>query len=55
MQRRTTRTTGILARVRAHLRGDRYMVDAYPPASAAPEAIPDPVPVARRPPRGKEG
>jgi hypothetical protein len=55
MQSRTPRATGILARLRARLRGDRFMVDAYPPAAAAPERRPDPGPVPSRESRREEG
>jgi hypothetical protein len=54
MQDKTPRATGILARLRAHLRGDRFMAGWSPAASAAPEPKPDPVAVAPEPSRGKE-
>ena len=56
MQSRTPPAQGFAARVRAHLRGDRYMVDAFPPATAEPDSKREPVaPVAApAPPRAAE-
>jgi hypothetical protein len=53
MQDKTPRATSILARLRAHLRGDRFLAGWSPP-SAAPDGKPDPVPVTREPSPGKE-
>lgn len=50
----TRSTPGILARIRAMLRGDRYMVDAHPPAPAVPEPTTAPEPVAAEQPPAKE-
>ena len=46
MQSSTPRATGIFARLRARLRGDRFMADADAATPAAPERRPDPAPVA---------
>ena len=54
MQDRTPRATGILARLRAHLRGDRYMVGSSHPA-AAPQAKPDPGAIVPEPSRKTDG
>ncbi len=37
MQTEPTRPQGLLARLQARLRGDRYMVNAYPDAAVEPE------------------
>ena len=50
MQDRTP-PTGILARLVAHLRGDRYMVGSSQPTAVAPHVKPDPVALAPEPPR----
>jgi len=55
MQDRTPRATGIFARLRAHLRGDRYMVGSSQPAGAAPQAKPDPGAVVPEPSRKTDG
>jgi hypothetical protein len=55
MQSRIRRATGIVARVLARLRGDRFMVDAYPPAAVMPERRPDPAPVPSRESRREGG
>ena len=47
-------THGVLAKVRSHLRGDRYMVDAWPPAPG-PAPAPAPAPVVVGTPPAKEG
>ena len=52
MQSKAPAATGIIARLRARLRGDRFMVDSRPPAAAAPERRPEPAPVA--PPRAED-
>jgi hypothetical protein len=55
MQTESTRPRGLLARLQARLRGDRYMVDAYPAAAAEPESTPAPVPSAPVPPAPPAG
>ncbi len=37
MQTEPTRPQGLVARLQARLRGDRYMVNAYPDAAVEPE------------------
>ena len=55
MQDSTPRATGIFARLRAHLRGDRYMVGSSQPTGAALRAKPDPVAIVPEPSRKPEG
>jgi hypothetical protein len=45
MQTEPNPPSGLLAKLMSHLRGDRYMVDAYPPA---PEAAPPVAPAKER-------
>ncbi len=55
MQTEPTRPQGLLARLQARLRGDRYMVNAYPDAVVEPEPTAAPaqtVPVTPTPPAG---
>ena len=54
MQSSTPGATGIFARLGARLRGDKFMVDAYP-APAGPDTSPPPAPVPPREPRGEQG
>jgi hypothetical protein len=52
MPSKPVREHGVLARLRSRLRGDRYMVDAWPAAREAP--APTPAPVAVAVPAGKK-
>ncbi len=54
MQSSTPAATGMFARLGARLRGDKFMVDAYP-APAVPDTSPAPAPVPPREPRGEQG
>ena len=49
MQDSTPRATGIFARLRAHLRGDRYMVGSSEPTAVTPHVKPDPVAIVPEP------
>jgi hypothetical protein len=50
----TRATAGILARLRAMVRGDKRTVEAQPPAPVVPEPSPAPAPVGAEQPSAKE-
>ena len=55
MQTESPRPRGLLARVQARLRGDRYMVDAYPVAAVEPKPAATPAAAAPVPPTNARG
>lgn len=55
MQTEPTRPQGLLARLQARLRGDRYMVNAYPDAAVEPEPTAAPAKAVPVPPSTPAG
>ena len=55
MQTEPTRPQGLLAKFKARLRGDRYMVNAYPAAAIEPEPAAAPVKTVPVPPTTPAG
>jgi hypothetical protein len=55
MQTEPTRPQGLLAKFKARLRGDRYMVNAYPAVAVEPEPAAAPVKTVPVPPTTPAG
>jgi hypothetical protein len=55
MQTEPTRPQGLLARLQARLRGDRYMVNAYPDAPVEPDPTATPAQTVPAPPTTPAG